>query len=79
MILATVASLSSVSSFIILTPWVFLPITEIPLTGVRIITPFLLINISSSLSLTTFIVTTFPFFSVIFIFVTPEPPLEINL
>src|SRR3989338_5173475 len=77
--LTALTTLSFASSFIIRTPWVFLPIIEMSVDGTLMIIPFLLINITSSLSVTEHVETTFPFLSEHCILIAPEPPLLVSL
>src|SRR3989344_3279111 len=66
------------ASFITLTPWVFLPMTEMPFAGVLIMMPFLLMNMRSSSSVTDFMATTLPLRSLQIMFLTPRPPLFVS-
>ena len=63
----------------ILTPWVFLPIFAMSLTWILITIPFFDATMISSSSLTALIATTWPFLSVVWMLITPLPPLLINL
>src|SRR3989338_3322076 len=75
---AAETTLSPSSSFMILTPWVFLPITPTPEIGMRMIDPCCETTITSSLSDTHLMATTAPFLSFETMSITPEPPREMS-
>ena len=67
-------TLSPSLSFMMRTPWVFLPMLLILLTGTRMACPWVVMKSTSSSSVTVVMPATGPFFSVILILMTPLPP-----
>src|SRR5687768_172387 len=71
---ATPCSLSPASRFMTRTPWVFRPITRIPSTGTRMMTPLCVIIMSSSSGMTSLSATITPVLSVTLKVMIPLPP-----
>ena len=78
-ILIAETTFSSPDSFMILTPWVFLPAILISLTGHLITLPLSVDSIISSSSETTSVEVTFPFLFEFTIPIIPFPPLLVTL